>query len=63
VNLAGVDQADVSARGDMGGTVVVRRLDAAFYDAYGKGIMGVARKGMPDEGGVQELQSVKIGGR
>jgi hypothetical protein len=61
VDLAGVDEADVAGGGDMGGTLVVRCLDATLYDTYGEGIMGVPGKGMPHEGGVEELQPIKVG--
>ncbi len=45
----------------MGGTLVIGRLDTAFYDAYGEGVVSMPGKGMLDEGGVEELQAIEIG--
>jgi len=60
MDLAGVYKAYVAADGDMGGAFVVGCLYALLDDTYGEGIVGVPGKGMPDEGGMEELKVVEV---
>lgn len=44
----------------MGGTLIVRGLHTFFNDPYVECLMGMSGKGMPDEGGMEEFQIVKV---